>query len=877
MKNLTFMLLAFLLSITFNSLTAQEHYGCKTIENEQTNHSKSFVCNLTSGIISQCYNANYNLAFHFVGNNNGENFTCDPDHPILNINPMLYTPKLLNAVVGEMNKRMGLAVLGIPNPSAKISFSYLNENACGSSFFYRSGDSPQFVSEALNIVFVNDPSNPGVRAWTYYGSNRIYVENVLASFLAGSNNFWDLGRLINHEFGHTRGLKHTFNCNNPCDGIDIVVEDECNGTCWSTDSYSSGCWGSSKRNLMMAYGTQLHFTECEFVELWCYITNNPAPYQIVTNICTSGSDLVVSSASVSSSSVSCGGTITGNATVENIGNTSANSFSYLGYYLSTNTIWDATDTYLELDYVSSLATGSVENVSASLSIPTNLAPGTYYILFVADYTFKVLETNESNNVTYQAITVSCSGPDLTNYTTSISSPWTSCGGTITGYATVKNIGGTSTNGNSFLGYYLSANTTFDASDTYLAHDNVGIIAPSASSNQFATLTIPAHIPSGDYYILFVADLTDKISETNENNNVAYQEITVSCGDSDLIVPYSFVSTNTVVCGEDLSVGATIENIGITSTGSYTYLGYYLSANTILDAGDILLEYDYVATLPAGSSGYETATLTIPNGLATGTYYILFKADYLDWVDESDENNNVDYQPIYICCSTGSCTDFTISNTGTTDYSTTIVSGVSATVDFALNAYSIPDQLIVSVNGIEMINVTPGSHPCVGNPSTMGGTINIEPCDEVEIEVIGNVCPAGNTLWNLQSVCNGNLLPPNPLEDAKMSALEMTMAEAPKQSTSNNKTSTGNSSTLRNYPNPFKGQTTIEFDLLEDTAVTLYVSDITGKKIEVLLNDEHKFSGIHQVTFDGRLHPAGVYYYTILAGENLTTKKMILIE
>jgi len=83
--------------------------------------------------------------------------------------------------------------------------------------------------------------------------------------------------------------------------------------------------------------------------------------------------------------------------------------------------------------------------------------------------------------------------------------------------------------------------------------------------------------------------------------------------------------------------------------------------------------------------------------------------------------------------------------------------------------------------------------------------------------------------------------------------------------------------LRNYPNPFNGQTTIEFDLENDAAVSLYVSDITGKQIQVLLNEEQRTRGINQVTFDGSDHPAGIYYYTMSAGEQLMTKKMILVK
>jgi len=83
--------------------------------------------------------------------------------------------------------------------------------------------------------------------------------------------------------------------------------------------------------------------------------------------------------------------------------------------------------------------------------------------------------------------------------------------------------------------------------------------------------------------------------------------------------------------------------------------------------------------------------------------------------------------------------------------------------------------------------------------------------------------------------------------------------------------------VKNYPNPFTGHTTIEFTLQSDSAVTLFVSDVTGRQIVALLNNEQQTEGTHQVTFDGNPYPAGMYYYTIQAGEYAGTQKMILVK
>lgn len=83
--------------------------------------------------------------------------------------------------------------------------------------------------------------------------------------------------------------------------------------------------------------------------------------------------------------------------------------------------------------------------------------------------------------------------------------------------------------------------------------------------------------------------------------------------------------------------------------------------------------------------------------------------------------------------------------------------------------------------------------------------------------------------------------------------------------------------LSNHPNPFNANTTIAFDLLSDTKVTLYVTDMMGKKIATLLSNEQKSKGANTVTFNASNYPSGVYYYTLQSGNYLETQKMILVE
>lgn len=80
--------------------------------------------------------------------------------------------------------------------------------------------------------------------------------------------------------------------------------------------------------------------------------------------------------------------------------------------------------------------------------------------------------------------------------------------------------------------------------------------------------------------------------------------------------------------------------------------------------------------------------------------------------------------------------------------------------------------------------------------------------------------------------------------------------------------------LTNYPNPFSGITTIQFQTSSPESVSLDVFDPTGKKVSTLINEVLP-SGIHQADFDGSLLPGGIYFYQLKVGNYSTTRKMIL--
>ena len=85
----------------------------------------------------------------------------------------------------------------------------------------------------------------------------------------------------------------------------------------------------------------------------------------------------------------------------------------------------------------------------------------------------------------------------------------------------------------------------------------------------------------------------------------------------------------------------------------------------------------------------------------------------------------------------------------------------------------------------------------------------------------------------------------------------------------------------NYPNPFNPVTTIRYDLPDDSYVTLTIHDMMGKQIRTLV-DGPQVTGHGMIQWNATNdagHPvsAGLYLYTIQAGEFRQTKKMVLFK
>jgi hypothetical protein len=59
-------------------------------------------------------------------------------------------------------------------------------------------------------------------------------------------------------------------------------------------------------------------------------------------------------------------------------------------------------------------------------------------------------------------------------------------------------------------------------------------------------------------------------------------------------------------------------------------------------------------------------------------------------------------------------------------------------------------------------------------------------------------------------------------------------------------------------------------------VTLKVYNVLGQEVATLVNEQLD-AGKHHVTFNGLKLPSGIYMYRIRSGNNMATRKMVLVK
>ncbi len=217
------------------------------------------------------------------------------------------------------------------------------------------------------------------------------------------------------------------------------------------------------------------------------------------------------------SSVDPGDTFPVSLTIRNNGTSTTNVITPSWIVLSNDAEYlQSDDTYLTQVDAPYLAAGEEIVQELSVTIPTTITPGMYYLGVVADHDQLLAETDETNNsrlnpiaityyVDYQPTEITVTNNIIeVDQTTPVS-------------VTIRNNGQHPTTEISDARLYLSADNLINESDILLTTISVPVIAANSSVTLTTDILIP-NVAPGFYSLGVISDYANVQAETNENNN-----------------------------------------------------------------------------------------------------------------------------------------------------------------------------------------------------------------------------------------------------------------------------------------------------------------------------------------------------------------------
>ena len=308
-------------------------------------------------------------------------------------------------------------------------------------------------------------------------------------------------------------------------------------------------------------------------------------------------------------------------------------------WLSSDGVLDGGDTFLGTRAVPSLDPGGSSAGSTNVVIPAGKAPGSYFLIANADADGSVPESNEANNVKAKAITVL--GPDLKVVALTVPAS-SGTNRTISITDTTRNLPGAGQAPASTTSYFLSNDAVWDGGDIPFGSRSVPDLAGGAQNALTTSQTLPS-VANGNYYIIAKADGPLAIAESNEANNTMAKVIVIGANLSISALGAPAKSGE----GLQVTVTDTTANAAGRSDVPDSITAYYFSSDAVLGGGDLLLNSRSTGAISSGGSSAGSASVTIPAGTATGTWYIIAKADDPNVVFETSETNNTRTKSIAI--------------------------------------------------------------------------------------------------------------------------------------------------------------------------------------------------------------------------------------
>jgi len=309
-------------------------------------------------------------------------------------------------------------------------------------------------------------------------------------------------------------------------------------------------------------------------------------------------------------------------------------------YFSSQPARDGTEVWLShMQRADPLQPGAACWYTNTVRLPADISSGTYYFIFETDAFNWVSESDEDNNATAVQVTVDVRPPDLVPIALQVPraiigppNPVVTLAWGVTNRGTGPAIDWSDR-------VCLSTNAVWDAGDTEIVRSvELGPVESGQTYWRTNSVRIPV-VQSGIYYLIFKADASESLYESGEDNNVLVVPVTFDVRPPDLS-PMA-LQVPSLISGPpnpSLTVVWGVTNQGIGPAIDWSDR-LFLSTNTVWDAADHeVLRSTELGPVDPGETYWRTNVVRIPVE-ASGTYYLILKADADASLHEINEANN----------------------------------------------------------------------------------------------------------------------------------------------------------------------------------------------------------------------------------------------
>ncbi|HEY3190882.1 MAG TPA: CARDB domain-containing protein, partial [Solirubrobacteraceae bacterium] len=225
--------------------------------------------------------------------------------------------------------------------------------------------------------------------------------------------------------------------------------------------------------------------------------------------------------------------------------------------------------------------------------------------------------------------------------TAVTAPATGgAGRPITVGATVRNLSpAPATAPASRVAFYLSSSATLDLGTARpLGERTFDGLAGGAAITLTTSVTVPADIVAGGWFIAAVVDPDRQLLDGDFTNNTIVRAIDISQPD---VAVTTIVAPAVVAAGGSATIQSSVKNLAAAASTPAFNVALFLSPGSTWDPDRARRLGAYrVSSLAGGAADTRATTVTVPADVTAGVYVVAARADDERAVPESNTTNNV---------------------------------------------------------------------------------------------------------------------------------------------------------------------------------------------------------------------------------------------